>query len=88
MTAPGTDINNVDPTLPAFPFKDNTGYLTLPAGDYDVTVTLPGTKTAAIGPATISIENGGVYTAIARDPLPGAAEFGLIVLSDALANDD
>ncbi len=87
VTAPGTDITTVDPTLPLFAFKDNTGYLALPAGDYDVTVTLPGTKTAAIGPATISIENGGVYTAIARDPLPGAVEFGLIVLSDGLADD-
>jgi len=85
--APGTDINSVEPTLSGFAFKDNTGYLALPAGDYEVTVTPAGTKDAAIGPATISIENGGVYTAIARDPLPESAEFGLIVLAD-LAIDD
>ncbi len=82
VTAPGTDINTVDPTLSAVAFKANTGYIALDGGDYDVTVTPTGTKTAAIGPATISIENGGVYTAIARDPIPGEAEFGLIVLSD------
>jgi hypothetical protein len=82
LTAPGAGIADADPTLAGVPFQANTGYLALPAGDYDVTVTLPGTKDVAIGPATISIENGGVYTAIARDPLPGETEFGLIVLND------
>lgn len=87
VVAPGTDINTVDPTLTAVPFKANTGYIALPEGDYDVTVTPTGTKDAAIGPATISIEDGGVYTAIARDPLPGAMEFGLIVLVDELTEE-
>ncbi|MDJ0813349.1 MAG: DUF4397 domain-containing protein [Woeseiaceae bacterium] len=88
VVAPGTDINTVDPTLAVVPFKANTGYLALPEGDYEVTVTPTGTKTAAIGPAAISIENGGVYTAIARDPLPGETEFGLIVLADSLIEAD
>jgi len=82
VTAVGADINAETPTLENIPFKANTGYLALPAGDYDVTVTPTGTKTAAIGPATISVADGGIYTAIARDPLPGAAEFGLIVSDD------
>ena len=51
-------------------------------------MTLPGTKDIAIGPATISISNGGVYTAIARDPLLGEMEFGLIVLADQLTDDE
>lgn len=88
VVAPGTDINAVDPTLSAVPFKANTGYLALPEGDYAVTVTPTGTKDAAIGPAEISIENGGVYTAIARDPLPGSMEFGLVVLADQLIEAD
>lgn len=82
LTAPGAGIADADPALPAFPFKQNSGYIALPEGDYDVTVALPGTKDIAIGPATISIAAGGVYTAIARDPLPGKTEFGLIVLDD------
>ena len=86
VTAPGTDINTVDPTLTTVAFKANTGYIPLAAGDYEVTVTPTGTKTAAIGPAALSIEDGGVYTAIARDPLPGQAEFGLVVLVDQDAN--
>jgi hypothetical protein len=84
LTAPAAGIADVDPTLPSVPFKANTGYIELAEGDYDVTVTLPGTKDIAIGPATISVSAGGVYTAIARDPLPGQMEFGLIVLEDKL----
>ena len=87
VAAVGADINAENPTLENIPFKANTGFLALPAGDYDVTVTPTGTKTAAIGPATISVSDGGIYTAVARDPLAGAAEFGLIVLDDFLAAD-
>lgn len=88
VTAVGADINNEAPALTAVPFKANTGYIALPAGDYDVTVTPTGTKTAAIGPATISIANSDVFTAIARDPLPGASEFGLILLADVLPSEE
>ena len=82
-----TDITNIDPTLPGFAFRDNTGYLALPEGDYDVIVTGVGAKDPAIGPAQISIANGGVYTAIARDPMPDSMDFGLIVLADMLNED-
>ncbi len=81
------DVTNEDPTLTAVPFRANTGYLALPEGDYNVIVTLTGSKDPAIGPAGISIANGGVYTAIARDPVPGSMEFGLIVLEDILGED-
>lgn len=84
VTAVGADINAEEPALADVAFKDNTGYLNLAAGDYDVTVTVAGTKTAAIGPATISISEGDVVTAIARDPEPGDMNFGLILLTDEL----
>ncbi|MGB5245108.1 MAG: DUF4397 domain-containing protein [Woeseia sp.] len=82
VTAQGADISGIDPTLPAVPFKANTGYLSLNPGDYDVTVTAAGSKTAAIGPASITVVAGGVYTAIARDASGGGAPLGLILMDD------
>jgi len=84
VTAVGADINNENPTLEAVNFEADTGYLSLPGMAYDVTVTLAGTKTIAIGPATVALSDGGVYTAVARDPDPnvGNDPFGLILLDD------
>ena len=64
------------------PFKADTGFLSVPAGSYDVTVTPSGTKSAAIGPATISVANNGIYTAVARDNAGGGTPLGLILLDD------
>ncbi|MFK8051843.1 MAG: DUF4397 domain-containing protein [Woeseiaceae bacterium] len=82
VTAPGTDITTATPAFTDIPFQAETGYVSLAEGDYTVTVTPTGTTTAAIGPANITIANGGVYTAVARDPLPGETAFGLILLDD------
>lgn len=63
------------------PFKADTGYLALPEGSYDVAITQAGSTAAAIGPLTIDVEAGEVYTAIARD----AAGIGLpldVILMD------
>ncbi len=82
VTAQGADITAETPTLTSVPFGANTGFLALDAGTYDVTVVPAGTTDAAIGPATITIEAGGVYTAIARDAEGGGAPLNLILLDD------
>lgn len=82
VTAPGADITGIEPTLPAVPFKANTGFLSLTPDTYDVTVTAAGSKTPAIGPLEITITAGGVYTAIARDAAGGGAPLDLILLDD------
>ena len=78
------DLTTVDPTITGFEFKENTGFIELAAGTYDVTVTVEDSKTAAIGPARIVVENGNVYTAIARDPDPQVTNdtLGLILMDD------
>jgi hypothetical protein len=93
VTAPGTDINTVDPTLAAVPFKANTGYIALPADaetgtSYDVTVTPAGTKTAAIGPATFTFNVGDVVTVIARDAEGNGGPLNVIVTSDIVLADE
>jgi uncharacterized membrane protein len=85
VTAPGTDINTVEPTLAAVPFLANTGYLSLDAGSYDITVTAAGSKTPAIDVDNIAFAAGGLYTAIARDAAMGGAPLGLILTDDFVA---
>lgn len=84
ITAPMTDIADVSPTFSGVALRQETGYVSLAGGSYDVTVTVAGTKTAAIGPATVTLSDGGVYTAAARDPDPDVAgdTLGLILLDD------
>jgi hypothetical protein len=90
VTAPGTDISDesVAPTLAAVPYLANTGFLGVAGGTYDITVTVSGSRTPAIGPLTdVVFEDGGIYTIIARDALPGdaATDLGVILIDDTPA---
>lgn len=86
ITPPGADINTVNPNFPNLAFANETGYLPLVGGNYDLIVTPAGNKTPAIGPVTVNLVNGGVYTAAARDTVGGGAPLGLILMDDFLAN--
>jgi len=85
LTAPGAGIATATPILTSVPFKADTGFLSVAAGSYDVTVTPAGTKTAAIGPTPITVANNGIYTAVARDHAGGGTPLGLILLDDFFA---
>ncbi len=82
ITAPGDGIAAISPTISNFDFKDNSGYLEVPAGDYRVRITLATTKTVAIDTGTLSLADGQIRTAFAVDPAPGSADFGVILLAD------
>lgn len=82
VTEPGGDITTLSPTFANVDFRDETGYVGLAGGEYEITVTPAGTKDAAIGPVDIVISDGGVYTAVARDAEGGGSPFGLILLDD------
>lgn len=83
VTAEGADITTESPALVAIPLGANTGFLSLAPGTYDVNIAPTGTTTAAIT-ATVTIEAGGIYTAIARDAEGGSGglPLGLILLDD------
>lgn len=82
VTAPGIDIAGIAPAFSSVPFKGDTGYVALAAGDYEITVTLAGSQTIAIGPVPVSLEAGNLYGAIARDAAGGGLPAGLILLDD------
>jgi hypothetical protein len=83
VTAPDANITGIEPAFSGVQFKEETGYVSLDEGDYRVRVTPTGSKDAVIDTNTISLNAGGVYTAIARDATDDETEpFGLILLDD------
>jgi hypothetical protein len=58
VTAPDAGIANVQPVLSNVPFKAMSDYLPVPAGSYDVFVTLRGTKTVAIEARGLAVGDG------------------------------
>ncbi|MCH8501655.1 MAG: DUF4397 domain-containing protein [Aliidiomarina sp.] len=80
------DISDASPAFEGVDFDASalqaTGNVALPPGEYFVTVTLSGTKDAAIGPLLLDLQGGGLYTAIAVDATTGGLPPQLIVLDD------
>lgn len=85
VTADG-NIADVDPAFAAVPFSSpdlaETGYVQLAAGEYVVTVTVAGTKDAALETGTLNLEAGNIYTAIAVDNTGGGLPPQLILMDD------
>lgn len=78
----GSSIESATPVLTNVPFKADSGFLSVGAGSYYVTVTPTGTKTAAIGPLAVTLAAKGIYTAVAVDHVGGGTPLGLIALDD------
>jgi hypothetical protein len=67
LVADTTDINGVDPNFANVPFGADTTQLSIPAGIYDVYVTVAGSKDPAIEVQDIEFVGGEVLDVIARD---------------------
>jgi hypothetical protein len=82
VTAPGADINTATPALTAVPFKAASGYLEVPAGDYQVRITPTGTKTVAIDTGALTLAAGQIRTGIAVEAPGGGAPLTALLLAD------
>jgi hypothetical protein len=83
---PGTAVTvtlNSAPALTDFAYGDSTGYIELPAGDYDVEVWPAGSSSPAIT-GTISLMPGSYYSAIAIGDGVNQ-DLGLVLLEDDLS---
>jgi len=89
-------FNSADNLLPAdaaganfesVAFGVETGFLSLPPGDYDIYITGENSTTPVISVTDLPLQAGGVYTAIARDPDPldpMVTDFGVTLIADEL----
>ncbi|GGB50971.1 DUF4397 domain-containing protein [Shewanella inventionis] len=79
------DITDATPVLSSVPFKASSGSLSVTPGTYNISVTVAGTKTVAIGPLEVTLDASGVYAVAAVDNVGGGAPFGVILLDDFTA---
>jgi len=82
VTVPGTDIATTGANFAGIPLRAETGYVSLAPGSYDVSVTPAGDSGTVAIFANITVDAGGVYTAVARDAAGGGGPLGLILLDD------
>lgn len=82
ITAPNADISMMTPNLTAVPFKAESGYLEVPAGDYQVRITPTGTKTVAIDTGALALVAGQIRTAIAIEAQGGGTPLTALLLAD------
>ncbi|MDV6317227.1 DUF4397 domain-containing protein [Idiomarina sp. HP20-50] len=83
------DISAAEPDFADIPFNADalvsTGNVALTPGDYVVTVTATGTTDVAIQTPVLTLDGGGIYTAVAVDATSGGLPPQLILMDD-LAN--
>ena len=76
----GSDISASTPVLKAVPFKGDSGYLAVAAGDYFVTVTASGDKSPVIGPLPVTLSTSQVLTAAALSDSVGGVDPELLTM--------
>ena len=77
----GTSISGVSPNVSALADGSASAYFSLTAGNYDVVITLPGTKSVIVDSGQISFGAGQVWTAVGLNSAQGG--FTIAALHDA-----
>ena len=87
--APGVDIapDGGDPLVTNLEFPKDSGYLTVPAGEYDLEVRPTGTKDVALQLDPIEVEAGKVYSVVAIGTLADETLTVLPLVSGAPSED-
>lgn len=82
VTAPGASLATAEPTLSDVPYAAASGYLTVPAGTYQVRICPANTTTVAIDSGALTLTAGQIRTAVAVDQPSGGAPFGAVLMND------
>jgi hypothetical protein len=83
VTVPDADITAVAPTVPNVAFTGSSDFLEVPAGDYQIRLTLAGTKEPVVyDSGTVTADAGFIYTLVALDATGGASPVTLIALTN------
>ena len=61
VMAPGTSVDDVNPTFVALTYPFASGYVFFAEGEYDLVITQTGSKDAIAGPVQLDLRNGGIY---------------------------
>ncbi len=81
----GSDIGLVSPSISSILYAQNTGYLSVSPGTYDLTLTLPGSKTVIGGPYRMQLDGSGIYTVVSVEE-NDISMVDLVQLDDFLNN--
>jgi hypothetical protein len=86
VTAPNAALTGATPTLPNVPFKAISNVLQVAAGNYQIRVTVAGSKTVAFDAGSVALAAGADLVLVAVDQNTGASSISLIGLTtDAAA---
>jgi hypothetical protein len=80
VVAPGTDLTTVSATVSNLAFESASGYQSLPAGSYEIFLTLPSQKFGFIDSGTIDLAAGQIRTVVGLNSTGGG--FTSTVLAD------
>jgi len=83
VTAPGADLAAATPAVANAAYKDVSGVLQIPQGDYRIRATLAGTKTVAYDSGAVSLAAGMDLVALAVPASTGNSPVQLLVLTRA-----
>jgi len=79
---PGQSVNENNATISNLLFEENSAYLSLISGDYQIAVTTAGTNDVVIDAGVVTLDPNSAISAVAVDAAGGGAPFSINALVD------